>query len=325
MARVFVSHSSKDKPFVRRLAEDLAAMGHEPWLDEWEVKVGECIVTSVEHGITKADCVVLVLTPSAVASGWVDREWKAKYWTEIGEQRTMVLPVLVEECVIPTLLHTRKYADFRKAYAVGFHELAVAIGTPIIRATPPPASTASAPRADIEITTLLAKVHAREIPLASSIAEALRIGSLQNDAALRQFCERELGGYGNLKLDDGAPDFPRYRLVHTFYSVNAQINPHYFGWGDSGRNMIQMMAGDAEHFSQLKTFMPQPISEVERMAERETPKAILQWARRMGDLAPGTSSPEHPVSFYAAGDTFSTIREGCGSPPAKRTRARSIT
>ena len=115
MARVFLSHSSKDKPFVRRLAEDLVAMGHEPWLDEWKIKVGECVVTNVERGISDADCVVLVLTPDAVSSGWVEREWKAKYWNEISQRRTFVLPALAKACEIPALLQTRKYADFRKS------------------------------------------------------------------------------------------------------------------------------------------------------------------------------------------------------------------
>ena len=55
MAKIFISHSSHDKGFVRKLAKDLKSIGYEPWLDEWEIKVGDCIVSKVEHGIADAD------------------------------------------------------------------------------------------------------------------------------------------------------------------------------------------------------------------------------------------------------------------------------
>lgn len=313
MARVFLSHSSKDKTFVRRLAEDLAAMGHEPWLDEWEIRVGECIVTKVEHGIAEADCVVLVLTPNAVASGWVDREWKAKYWTEIEGNKTFVLPVMVEDCVVPVLLHTRKYADFRKSFAIGFHELAVAIGKPLIKATSSDEPSDVLPHGDSRSTALLAKVHARQAPLAACIAEALQIASMQTESNLRLFCERELSGYAGLMLDKDAPQFPRYRLVRTFCSLDAQVNFGYFGWGESGANIIRMLEGDPENFTQVTTFMPQPISEVEQLAERDGSKGVLHWTRSLGDLTPGAATPDHPVQFYASGDTFRVILEAARS------------
>jgi hypothetical protein len=38
MAKIFISHSSKDKEFVRQLKKDLEEFGHEIWLDEREIK-----------------------------------------------------------------------------------------------------------------------------------------------------------------------------------------------------------------------------------------------------------------------------------------------
>lgn len=123
MARLFISHSSKDKAFVVRLASDLQQLGHEPWLDEWEIKVGECIQTKIEHGIAEADFLVIVLSNNSTDSNWVEREWKAKYWEEVGNNVISVLPVLKETCTIPLLLCTKKYADFRKTYSIGLVSL----------------------------------------------------------------------------------------------------------------------------------------------------------------------------------------------------------
>ena len=38
--RVFISHSSKDKPAVEKLAEALRAAGIDAWLDKWEIWLG---------------------------------------------------------------------------------------------------------------------------------------------------------------------------------------------------------------------------------------------------------------------------------------------
>jgi len=125
--RIFLSHSSKDKVFVRGLALDLGNAGHSPWLDEWEIRVGESIPTKVGEGLDQADAVAVVLSQNALQSRWVEREWQAKYWRELSEDRIMVLPILHENCNIPTLLATKRYADFRDNYSLGLNQLLEAL------------------------------------------------------------------------------------------------------------------------------------------------------------------------------------------------------
>jgi len=54
---------------------------------------------------------------------WVDREWKAKYWEEVNKNKTVILPILLEDCNIPILLKSKKYADFRYNYHEGLKQL----------------------------------------------------------------------------------------------------------------------------------------------------------------------------------------------------------
>ena len=119
MARIFLSYTSKDKSFVRRLATSLKKLDHEVWLDEWEVRVGDSIVTKVEGAIERADFVVVVLSKNSTKSKWVETEWQSKYWDEIAKRKVMVLPVVVDNCSIPVLLRPKKYADFRSDYEIG--------------------------------------------------------------------------------------------------------------------------------------------------------------------------------------------------------------
>ena len=44
MSSIFLSHNSKDKPFVRKLADDLRKKGHYVWVDEAEIKVGDSLI-----------------------------------------------------------------------------------------------------------------------------------------------------------------------------------------------------------------------------------------------------------------------------------------
>jgi hypothetical protein len=126
-AKIFISHSSTDKQFVRGLAVDLSAMGHQPWLDEWEILAGESVAERVGAGIESADLMVVVLSQHAIASKWVENEWQAKYWTEVSERRVAVIPVLLDDCEIPTLLRAKKYVDFRNDYTSALELLAKSI------------------------------------------------------------------------------------------------------------------------------------------------------------------------------------------------------
>ncbi|NTV17575.1 MAG: toll/interleukin-1 receptor domain-containing protein [Chlorobiaceae bacterium] len=132
---VFISHASKDKSFVRSLAGDLKEIGHRVWLDEWEIKVGDCIISKIEDGVKNADYVIIVLSVNSVVSGWVEKEWKSKYWDEISAKKIYVLPVLIDDCEIPELLKTKKYADFSKSYSKPFFELNKAI-EPLVKSEP---------------------------------------------------------------------------------------------------------------------------------------------------------------------------------------------
>jgi len=48
---VFISHSAKDRPVVRQLAERLKQDGLRVWFDEWEIQPGDMIGLKIEQGL----------------------------------------------------------------------------------------------------------------------------------------------------------------------------------------------------------------------------------------------------------------------------------
>ncbi len=126
-SKIFISHSSLDKPFAKLLCMDLEAQGYIPWLDEWDIRVGESIPERISSGLQEADFILVILSSNSVGSKWVEREWQTKYWSEIEKGKIVVLPLLLQECVIPELLRTKKYADFRFDFNKGLNDLLYAL------------------------------------------------------------------------------------------------------------------------------------------------------------------------------------------------------
>jgi TIR domain-containing protein len=67
---VFLSHSSKDKPVVRSLAERLRADGLRVWLDDWEIRPGDSIPAKIEEGLEHSRVLVLCMSAHAFGSDW---------------------------------------------------------------------------------------------------------------------------------------------------------------------------------------------------------------------------------------------------------------
>jgi hypothetical protein len=120
---IFLSHSSKDKPFVRRLADDLERKGISVWLDAREMMVGDSLRQKVEEGIKTSAWLGIVISHNSVQSPWVNAELSAGFARELSEGRVFVLPMLIDDCEIPALLRDKIYADFRQDYHGGLEAL----------------------------------------------------------------------------------------------------------------------------------------------------------------------------------------------------------
>jgi len=121
--RVFISHSNKDKDFVRQFANDLENARLGVWLDDRQLKPGDSIVSGISEGLRDTDYLIIVLSKASVASSWVQAELNAALMNELSDKGTVVLPVLIEDCDLPILLRDRVFADFRKDYLTGLKSI----------------------------------------------------------------------------------------------------------------------------------------------------------------------------------------------------------
>lgn len=123
MKTIFLSHSSRDREFVNRLARDLQTGGFNVWYDQWRLNVGDSLLEKIQEGIEKASWLVVVLSPHSVKSRWVKEELNLGLARQLAENSVFVLPVLYMDCQIPPFLREKVYADFRNNYNDGLKRL----------------------------------------------------------------------------------------------------------------------------------------------------------------------------------------------------------
>ena len=123
----FISHSSKDKPFVRQLVSDLTAEGVKVWLDEQRILVGDSIPEKISQGLAESDIFLVVLSEHSVSSEWVKRELNSALVSEISKRKVKIMPLKLSDCEIPAVIHDKKFADFSGSYKTGLDELLAAI------------------------------------------------------------------------------------------------------------------------------------------------------------------------------------------------------
>ena len=92
---VFLSHNSKDKPQVQRLAERLRTAGLRVWFDEWIIQPGDDIYLTIIHGLDASRTLILCISPNALASDWVGLERSTVLFRDPSNQGRRFIPFLL--------------------------------------------------------------------------------------------------------------------------------------------------------------------------------------------------------------------------------------
>jgi len=118
--QVFISHAHD--AFAHRLADDLCAHGWRVWIAPDSITPGETWVDAINHGLEASSTYVLVLTPSAAASPWVNTETNVAISLE--HQRLMrFIPLDVAPSSPPPLWTAYQNVPFRSDYSRGLDHL----------------------------------------------------------------------------------------------------------------------------------------------------------------------------------------------------------
>jgi hypothetical protein len=112
--RVFLCHSSKDKPKVREIYRRLVDDGFKPWLDEEEILAGQDWNLKIITALKSSDVVILFLSKDSVSkTGYLQKELKTAIdiSMEQPEGNIFLIPARLEECDVPFRLSNLHYVN----------------------------------------------------------------------------------------------------------------------------------------------------------------------------------------------------------------------
>ncbi|MBL8103367.1 MAG: toll/interleukin-1 receptor domain-containing protein, partial [Anaerolineales bacterium] len=114
--RVFLCHSSQDKPIVRELYQRLNAENWiDPWLDEEKLLPGQNWDMEIEKAVEASDAVIVCLSNHSISKeGYIQRE--LKFVLDIALEKPdgtiFIIPLRLDACDLPRRLRSWQYVDY---------------------------------------------------------------------------------------------------------------------------------------------------------------------------------------------------------------------
>jgi uncharacterized protein YjbI with pentapeptide repeats len=117
----FLSYSSKDDEFARRLYNDLQGKNVRTWFAPEELKIGDRFRSRIDESIRIHDKLVIILSGNSVNSDWVETEVESALEREHKEGKDVLFPIAIDEEGFTSkqpwaadIRRKRQIGDFRK-------------------------------------------------------------------------------------------------------------------------------------------------------------------------------------------------------------------
>jgi small GTP-binding protein len=110
---VFLSHSSKDKAIVRRLAERLKKDRLKVWFDEWEIRPGDSIPRKIDEGLEQSAKLLFFMSANSLGSDWASVESQTFRFTDPVNRELRFIPLRLDDTEARASLRQFAYVDWR--------------------------------------------------------------------------------------------------------------------------------------------------------------------------------------------------------------------
>lgn len=125
MLNVFVSYAHIDRDFAERLLRDLHRRLSESvdFTSDRSLEPGDSWANTLHAALSRADAILLVLSPAYLASAWAQKEATIALWRATVDEECRIIPLLIRPCDPPAHLRTIQSVDFTGDYEVGLEQL----------------------------------------------------------------------------------------------------------------------------------------------------------------------------------------------------------
>lgn len=121
---IFLSHSSRNRKFVNKLADTLRAHGLPVWYSETNIVGAKQWHDEIGRALARCDWFAVVLSPSALKSMWLERE--LLYALNDHRYKERIVPILYRPCdplKLSWTLNALQRVDFTGPFEDGCRDL----------------------------------------------------------------------------------------------------------------------------------------------------------------------------------------------------------
>jgi tetratricopeptide (TPR) repeat protein len=172
---VYVSYRSSDRAWAMSLVARLEGVGLRVFFDQKELEVGQSLAAQLQSALTRSRAAVVLVSKGWIESPWCQQESEVLLDRALKDPKFELVPLLLDDSPMPTLLNTRLWIDFKgtpRAEGDGFERL---ISTLLKRTTGPPDSVAAkAAVAERKLTDeFVARINSAAVGNAGSVKAVL--------------------------------------------------------------------------------------------------------------------------------------------------------
>jgi hypothetical protein len=111
----FLSYAHADKVFADRIFDLLTHYAGIPiWYDTTSLQTNKSIATELPNCISQCRAAIVVLSQASINSGWVKEEYNYAISQRVRYPSFKIIPIRIDDCVIPGFLETTKWIDLYK-------------------------------------------------------------------------------------------------------------------------------------------------------------------------------------------------------------------
>jgi hypothetical protein len=117
-----MSYSTTDSQFANQLAKDLRDAGIMVWKAPDSILPGEAWVRAIQRGLTTSSYFLLIMSPNAVVSQWVNFEFEVAL-RHYHQEKMIILPIDYLPCIAPSFWQSFQHISMQSNYADGLSKL----------------------------------------------------------------------------------------------------------------------------------------------------------------------------------------------------------
>lgn len=125
--QIFISYAREDEALARKLYQDLAKKGLNPWLDKENILPGQNWRIAIRKALKESDYIILLLSQKSLSKkGYVQEEQKMalELLDECPPDAILVIPVRLDPCEpVDERIQNRSWVDLFPEYETGFKQI----------------------------------------------------------------------------------------------------------------------------------------------------------------------------------------------------------